>query len=174
MFKSIVVAYDGSAHARKALEAASTLAAAVKSRVGIIFVIEAGRAHLPENIREMGEVEHIIEPMPKSVVNLENAPANMVNNLASSSAASQRAMMQYADYLLEQARKSANAVGVSDIEVKAALGDAAEEVAEFASERDADLIVCGSRGHGGLKKLLLGSTSHKIAQLAECSCLTVK
>jgi nucleotide-binding universal stress UspA family protein len=174
MFKSIVVAYDGSAHARKALEVASTLAAAEKARVGIIFVIDNDRATLPESMREMGEVEHIIEPMPNSVVDLENAPSNLVNNLASSSAASQRAMMQYADYLVEQARKSASASGASEVEVKTALGDAAEEVVEFASERNADLIVCGSRGLGGLKKLLLGSTSHKIAQLAECSCLTVR
>jgi nucleotide-binding universal stress UspA family protein len=174
MFKSIVVAYDGSALARKALEAASTLAAAEKARVGIIFVIDTDRAILPENMREMGEVEHIIEPRPHLEPNLENAPANLVNNLASSTAAAQLATIEFADYLLEQARKSVNASGVSDVEVKAALGDAAEEVAEFASERNADLIVCGSRGHSGLKKLLLGSTSHKIAQLAECSCLTVK
>jgi len=174
MFKSIVVAYDGSAHARKALEAASALAAAEKAQVGIIFVIDTDRASLPANIREMGEVEHIVDPMPNSVVDLENAPANLVNNLASSSAAAQRAMAQYADYLLEQACKSARASGVKDVEAKTAMGDAAEEVVEFASERNADLIVCGSRGLGGLKKLLLGSTSHKIAQLAECSCLTVK
>lgn len=174
MFKSIVVAYDGSAHARKALEAASTLAAAEKARLGIIFVVDTSRAHLPENIREMGEVEHIVDPMPSSVVNLENAPANLVNNLASSSAAAQRAMTQYADFLLEQASKSASTGGVKHVEVKTAMGDTAEEVVEFASERNADLIVCGSRGLGGLKKLLLGSTSHKIAQLAECSCLTVK
>ena len=174
MFKSIVVAYDGSVHARKALEIASTLAAVDKAPLGIIFVVDTDREKLPENIREMGEVEHIIEPVSYTAADLDNVPAKLVNNLASSSAASQRAMMQYADYLLEPACKSARASGASDVEAKTAQGDAAEEVVEFASERDADLIVCGSRGFRGLKKLLLGSTSHKIAQLAECSCLTIK
>jgi nucleotide-binding universal stress UspA family protein len=47
-------------------------------------------------------------------------------------------------------------------------------VVAFAIDRNADLIVCGSRGFGRMKSLLLGSTSHKIAQLAQCSCLTVK
>jgi len=174
MFKSIVVAYDGSAHARKALEVASELAAGAKARVGIIYVIDSDAANLPAQMREMGEVEHIIDPMPRLQVNLENAPANLVNNLASSSAAAQLAMTQYADYMLEQARASVKASGVSDVEAKTAQGNAAEEVVEFAGARDADLIVCGSRGVRGLKKLLLGSTSHKIAQLAECSCLTIK
>ena len=41
-------------------------------------------------------------------------------------------------------------------------------------ERGADLIICGSRGFGRLKSVLLGSVSQKITQLAECSCLTVK
>jgi nucleotide-binding universal stress UspA family protein len=174
MFKSIVVAYDGSAHARKALEVASALATGEKARVGIIFVIDTDHANLPENIRAMGEVEHIIEPMPGSLVDFEKAPPNLANNMASSSADAQRAMVQYADYVIDQARKSVRASGVSDVEAKSALGDAAEEVVEFANERNADLIICGSRGLGRLKKLLLGSTSHKIAQLAECSCLTVK
>lgn len=174
MFKSIVVAFDGSAHARKALEVASALAAGDKARLGIIYVIDSDAANLPANVREMGEIEHIIEPMRNLQADLDNAPANLMNNLSSSSVATQVAMGQYADYLLEQARKNVKASGVGNVEVKTAQGDAAEEVVEFASERDADLIVCGSRGIRGLKKLLLGSTSHKIAQLAECSCLTIK
>ena len=56
----------------------------------------------------------------------------------------------------------------------AVLGNPAEEVAAFARDRNADLIISGSRGFGKFKSPLLGSTSHKIAQLAECSCLTVK
>jgi len=35
------------------------------------------------------------------------------------------------------------------------------------------LIVTGRRGLGGLGTLVLGSTSQRIAHLAECSCLTV-
>ena len=32
----------------------------------------------------------------------------------------------------------------------------------------------GRRGHGDLQGLLLGSVSHKVCQLADCACLTVK
>jgi nucleotide-binding universal stress UspA family protein len=83
-------------------------------------------------------------------------------------------MFQYADFLAQEARASAKNHGAHDVEAKIVVGDPAEEVVAFAGDRDADLIISGSRGFGRLKSLLLGSTSHKIAQLAECSCLTVK
>ena len=129
---------------------------------------------IPEEMREMGEIEHIIEPMPSMRVNLENAPENMVSTMARASSDSEKAMFQYADFLAREAQASAKNHGAEDVEARAVLGDPAEEVVAFARDRDADLIISGSRGFGRLKSLLLGSTSHKIAQLAECSCLTVK
>jgi nucleotide-binding universal stress UspA family protein len=83
-------------------------------------------------------------------------------------------MTQYADYLVEQAREKAVSYGATRVEGRVVMGDAAEQVIDFAEDRKADLIVCGSRGLGRAKRLLLGSTSHKIAQLAGCSCLTIK
>lgn len=43
-----------------------------------------------------------------------------------------------------------------------------------AKRAKADLIAMGRRGLGGVKGLLLGSVSHKVSQLADCSVLTVK
>jgi nucleotide-binding universal stress UspA family protein len=174
MFKSIVVAFDGSVHSSKALEIAATLAGQQKIPLGIIYVIDASHMRIPDEMREMGEIEHIIEPMPSMRVNLENAPENMVRMMARASSDSEKAMFQYADFLAKEAGASAKNHGAEDVEARAVLGDPAEEVVAFARDRDADLIISGSRGFGKLKSLLLGSTSHKIAQLAECSCLTVK
>ena len=174
MFKSIVVAFDGSAHASRALEIGATLAAREQALLGIIYVIDAGHLQISPEIREMGEIEHIIEPIPRAVINLENAPVNLVSTMTQTSIDAEKAMGQYADFLLGQARESAVDHDAPEVESLVASGSPAEEVVAFAIDRNADLIVCGSRGFGRMKSLLLGSTSHKIAQLAQCSCLTVK
>jgi nucleotide-binding universal stress UspA family protein len=36
------------------------------------------------------------------------------------------------------------------------------------------MIFLGSRGLGDIKGLLMGSVSHKVTQLAECTCVSVK
>lgn len=58
----------------------------------------------------------------------------------------------------------------------ASLGEvpAAPSVAERAAELGADLVVVGTRGHTGLKHVLLGSVAERTVHDAPCSVLTVK
>jgi len=44
----------------------------------------------------------------------------------------------------------------------------------YAADIHASLLVVGTRGRGGLASLVLGSTSHRAIQLAECDVLVVK
>lgn len=61
----------------------------------------------------------------------------------------------------------------SDIEMEsiAVRGPAAPTLLEIA--KDADLLVVGSRGHGGFRGLLLGSTSHQVITHAQCPVVVV-
>jgi nucleotide-binding universal stress UspA family protein len=53
-------------------------------------------------------------------------------------------------------------------------GFAAREIVSFAQENGIGLIVMGSRGHGDLAGLLVGSTAHKVIHLADRPVLVVR
>ena len=52
-------------------------------------------------------------------------------------------------------------------------GDTWEVISEVLSDKNVDLIVIGTQGRGGLKKLFLGSTAEKVIRHATCPVLTV-
>jgi nucleotide-binding universal stress UspA family protein len=54
------------------------------------------------------------------------------------------------------------------------MGNVAEEIVELAKDLQADLIVIGSRGHGGLRKLIKGSISDVVVRRAACAVMTVR
>jgi nucleotide-binding universal stress UspA family protein len=53
-------------------------------------------------------------------------------------------------------------------------GDPAQEVLALAEERDADLVVTGSRGLGALDRLLLGSVARNVLTHARASVLVIR
>lgn len=62
--------------------------------------------------------------------------------------------------------------GFVDFVVK--VGNAANEIIEYAEGNDFDLIVVGSRGRGAVSRTLLGSVSDKIVRHVNKSVLVVK
>jgi nucleotide-binding universal stress UspA family protein len=73
--------------------------------------------------------------------------------------------------LAEASLRHAGAEAVSDVEIEldAVEGPAAQVLLE--AGRGADLLVVGSRGHGGFVGLLLGSVSQQCAQHPPCPVL---
>ena len=53
-------------------------------------------------------------------------------------------------------------------------GQTSETITRFASEERVDMIVMGSKGHTGLKKLILGSVSNAVVHQASTNVLIVK
>ena len=49
-----------------------------------------------------------------------------------------------------------------------------KSILDFAEEKDVDLIVVGTRGRSGIKKLLLGSTASGIVTYSSCPIIVVK
>jgi nucleotide-binding universal stress UspA family protein len=53
-------------------------------------------------------------------------------------------------------------------------GHGAKTIAEYAAERDVDLIVLGTHGRTGVAHLLLGSVAERLVRIAPCPVLTVR
>jgi nucleotide-binding universal stress UspA family protein len=60
-----------------------------------------------------------------------------------------------------------------DLLVRRTHDEPAELVAAIAQERDADAIVCGTRGRGPLTGAVLGSFAHRLLHMAHCPVVVV-
>ena len=54
------------------------------------------------------------------------------------------------------------------------VGPAAEEIARVARSADADLIVVGTHGRRGVKRLVLGSVAERLVREASCPVLVIR
>lgn len=73
----------------------------------------------------------------------------------------------------EEVRRISREHGI-EVEFKVARGPPDQVISKFAEEEDVDLIVLGTRGHRGLKKVFLGSVSSSVAERTKKPVLVVK
>ncbi|HJR59983.1 MAG TPA: universal stress protein [Vicinamibacterales bacterium] len=78
-----------------------------------------------------------------------------------------------AERLARQAADQISRAGVS-VEAMARQGDARSVIVDEAADWPADLIVMGSHGRSGLKRLLLGSVAQAVVAHAPCSVEVVR
>src|SRR5215207_6285121 len=78
----------------------------------------------------------------------------------------QRMLDEYVDHL----RKAGGTVAESYLRV----GEAAKEIVEVAEELGVGLVVLGGRGHGRIRRALMGSVSMGVLRHAHCSVLIAR
>jgi nucleotide-binding universal stress UspA family protein len=61
-----------------------------------------------------------------------------------------------------------------EVEIVVRVGDPAAVITDLVSTSGSSLVAMGTRGHSGLKHLVLGSTAERVVQHAGCPVLTVR
>jgi len=176
MFKTILVATDGSGHADKAVELACDLAAKYDARLLALHVLLSGDPI--DQMRHWAEVEHVGgfgAPGTKSAIgDVPVAKAPTIGAGDRGETLTHEVAEFIGDQILKEASAAAKAKGVRQVKTRIEDGNPTKCILECAKQEGADLIVVGSRGLGDLASLLMGSVSHKVSHLAECTCITVK
>lgn len=80
-------------------------------------------------------------------------------------------ILRDADESLRKAKASVTGVAVETVRVE---GEPAGEIVRWAADHGVDLIVVGTHGRRGLKRLLLGSVAEHVVRAAGCAVLTVR
>jgi nucleotide-binding universal stress UspA family protein len=151
MIKKILTAIDGSEHAWKALDLAADIAKQHGARLIVLHVVPF--EPVSESLREFAVAEGL-------AVEEEAARFHHARTLG--------------DRLTRSAEARCRDRGLTDIVGRTAEGRPADQILEAARGEGVDMIVMGGRGLSDTGALFLGSVSHKVANHAACTCITVK
>ena len=153
VFTKILVPVDGSDHSNRAVEYAFEIASKFDSKLILLHVYS------------------FTPPIPSSTI-LPGPPNYGIMLPETKKSLSQKAKKD-AKKILIQAKKF---VKSKDVAAKSLLreGKVVSEILKVVEVEKVDLIVMGARGIGGIKKLVLGSTSETITHKVICPVLIVR
>ena len=123
----ILVGIDGSAPSLKAVDFAADLASKYNAELILLKVVGDRPPELDPAVEEYARSEHI--PLPEAELTLTMA-----------------------DNILDHARRQALSSGATQVSVEPSFGDPAAQIVAAARDREADLIVVGSRGQGKARR----------------------
>ena len=150
----ILLATDGSREADLAATTAADLAKSTGSELHVIHVY--GLAPLypryPEAVDPRGAE-------PEDPV-LEEEPAGL----------SEQRAREVLDAAVEKVRSAATTM----VQAHLKAGGVPHEIVALAEDIGAGLVVMGSRGHGGIRRALMGSVSDAVVRHAHCPVLVVR
>ncbi|MFC4312486.1 universal stress protein [Steroidobacter flavus] len=145
MYSRILVPIDGSAASAQGLDEAMDLASHLKARMRLVHVVE-----------------------PWVMVTVEAMPAT-VHQVAED-------IRKIGGALLQECKDKVTNAGIEvDVELIETIGDSAGEcIVKEARQSDADLIVCGTHGRRGFRRLVMGSDAEYIVRRAPVPVLLVR
>lgn len=150
-FSNILVPHDGTEISDKALDEGIKFATLFDSKLTILYVIE--EQIIPPNM---------ILSFIKKKAEIHEAKKNIVEIIKSGAESMLRNRVQTA--------KDKNI----DVDAEIRIGSPSKEILNYATEKNIDIIIMGSRQKGGIEKIkALGSVARKISEMSECPVLLV-
>jgi nucleotide-binding universal stress UspA family protein len=150
----ILLATDGSTEAELATQTAVDLAKMSDSELHVIHVLDvAPNAMLYPEVTDPEGIE-----MPDPILQ---------EDLQQSSEQRGRELL---DAEVDRVRSAGGTVAQAHLR----MGDAPREIVHLAEDVGAGLVVMGSRGHGGIRRALMGSVSDSVVRHAHCPVLVVR
>jgi nucleotide-binding universal stress UspA family protein len=156
IYSKILVPYDGSKHAEKALNKAVNLAKLIKGSKIIILNV----------------IEEILTPPLVFPTRIRHYKTGEDTTLSTYFRDLQTDMRYKMINTLEKIKqKYENSVKIRTVVL---VGLAEDKIVEYANRQNVDLIVMGSKGLKGISRLLMGSVSRHVSEKVKCSVMIVR
>ncbi|TRZ81016.1 MAG: universal stress protein [Nitrosopumilales archaeon] len=150
-YKKILVPYDGSSFSKNALSESLEMAKAFGSKIYVLSVIEVASDVPP------GVLSDVVNKKLNKLKREISLPKKFSTPTK-----------------LQQQINECTKHGV-DVQVEILMGRASNSILKFATQTKADLIVIGSQGLHGMKKLAaLGSVSRRVSEEAKCPVMIIR
>ena len=180
MAKTILVATDGSDHAKKAVALAGDLARLHGGRLCLLHVLLRDKE--PGELRRLAVVETLDPALRGELEGAELATADpsvppwaaAMDPESVPSGISDQVLTAIGQRVLDEAEQAALAQGVREIDRCLDGGKAASSVLSVAEREKADMIVMGHRGLRDIDAITFGSVSNEVSRLASCDVVMVK
>ena len=156
LFKKILVAVDGSESSQRAAQAALELAEKLKTELIVVHAIVPPTSYYHSTIAS---------PVGMTL------PAPSQHEIDAYYAYARKVALSVVGETESKAKKHGIAVKT---EIPEAVSSVVETIINHATKENIDLIIVGTRGLGGFKKMLLGSVSSGIVSHAHCPVLVVR
>ena len=151
-FRKIMVAIDGSEESKQAANCAIGVAKRCNATLVVLTI-------LPQDLRYEYEIDHVDPDIPMT-------PVKGVVELS---------RMEIEKNWFTDIKKSALANNVRiDTEIMMEEKSVVSDIVEYSENQRIDLIVMGTKGKTGLRRLLLGSVSQGVLTYAHCPVLLVR
>jgi len=180
MFSRILVAFDGSKPSLDAVESAMEIGRKYGSSLIILHVLDSYKyPYLLSSVilaptfgsdkfeKEREKFEELMKSLREKYIS-KNSGEDVKNDTSAASEAN-----------LADLSYSSNATTGRDNELfETAIVEAetstASTIVDYAESKNVDLLVIGSKGQTGLKKMLVGSTATEVVKYAHCPVIVVR